>query len=648
MNIIDHLAQILNEILANPELNVEQLKRFIKPAKKNVDADFALNCFALKKALKIDGLQIANELGSKLQTIIKNSKDLASQNKFIFLQSVEVTGPYLNFKMNKAMVAREIIFKIHENIQQYSISEYTSQNHQKRIVVEFPSPNTNKPLHLGHIRNMLLGQSLSLLNKKVGNSVFQTNLLNDRGIHICKSMLAYKKYGNNQTPESEHMKSDHFVGKFYVKFAQEEAKLKTGLEQKIASMEEEKKKFDGERDDSLIKSLETELNQTKWGKMQKELKGMLMRWEENDPEVRALWRKMNDWAEAGFKETFAKFGIHHDTTYLESQIFDKGKNIVIDGLKKGIFSQLEDGAVVATFNKKGLPKQKVLLRKDGTTLYSTQDIYLAFQKMKDFQYDQSIYVVGNEQNMQLKTIFEILRILGMKADNFHYSYGMINLTSGKMKSREGTVVDADDIVQELKELALIEVKNRYTDLSKDQMNFRAERISMAALRFFILKYEYSRDFLFDPVKSISFEGETGPYILYSYARICSIFKKAQTDFDLQVPFDIQNDKENESYYQNYQDFKFELLNDPTEQMLIDRLYHYPHIISDSVISLKPHILTRFLLELAQDFSKFYHNCPVLRENNTDLRQARLILSNAVRSVLKDGLKSLNIDVLNEM
>ncbi len=526
------LAEVLSEILDNSAVSIQFLSQITKKAKKNIDADFAINCFALKKYLKQDGLEIAKEIHKSFSSRL---------DKNPFVQAVSIDGPYLNIKFDKKIIAKEVMMQIFKDVNSYASSNFEIKENPERIVIEYPAPNTNKPLHLGHIRNMLLGQTLSKINQCVKNEVFQVNLLNDRGIHICKSMWAYDKYGENKTPKSENQKSDHFVGYYYVKFAQEESRLKKYAQKNINFLEYELKKNPEDQNLDRIQELRKTIDRSKYGILQKELKDMLIAWEEEDKKVRNLWRKMNDWAENGFNQTFETFKIHHDKTYIESNIYKKGKKIVENGIEKGIFEKLDDGAVVINFNKKKLPKRKVLIRKDGTSLYITQDLHLAYQKMEDFDYDKSIYVIANEQDMQLRILFEILNKLGMKAENIHYSYGMINLTSGRMKSREGTSVDADDIVEELKLLALNEVKKRYSNLSKNEMEKRAIVIALASLRFFIIKYDYSRDFVFDPKKSLEFEGETGPYILYSYARICSIFKKAM-EKNIKTPYDpIKNE-----------------------------------------------------------------------------------------------------------
>ncbi|RLI60652.1 MAG: arginine--tRNA ligase [Promethearchaeia archaeon] len=634
MDYKNRLAEIFSEILDNSAISVQYLSRILKNANKNVEADFAINCFALKKFFNQNGPDIAKELHKIFSSKI--------QNEFPLIQDISFDGPYLNIKINKEIMAKEVVNEIFENIDIFASSNHIIINKPERIVIEYPAPNTNKPLHLGHIRNMLLGQTLSKINQAVNNKIFQVNLLNDRGIHICKSMWAYEKFGNEKTPQSEKIKSDHFVGNFYVKYAQEEARLKSYVQDKIDLLEKEKQKKTEEKNLDKIKDLEKKIARSKYSSLQKEVNQMLIDWENGDTKVRTLWRKMNDWAENGFNQTFKIFKIMHDKTYYESEIYNLGKKIVEKGLKIGIFEKLEDGAVVINFNKKGLPKQKVLIRKDGTSLYITQDLHLAYQKMKDFNYDKSIYVIGNEQNMQLRVLFEILKKLGMKAENVHYSYGMINLTSGKMKSREGTVVDADDLVEKLIDLALLEIKKRYTNLPEEELKRRASIIALASLRFFIIKYDYSREFVFDPEKSLEFEGETGPYILYSYARICSIFKKA-IEINIPVPYDPNKDK----ILDNWNINDFSLLKNEHELKLIELLAFYPNIISDSVKQMKPHLLARYLYDLAQEFTGFYHSCPILKEK-PNLRKLRLVLCESIRRVLRHGLNLLTIDVLTEM
>ncbi|HMF31894.1 MAG TPA: arginine--tRNA ligase, partial [Candidatus Lokiarchaeia archaeon] len=495
---------------------------------------------------------------------------------------VEANGAYLNFYVNPAVVAAETIRNIIHAGDDYGRHPATG----KKIVIEFPAPNTNKPLHLGHVRNMLLGQSLTEILRAGGHTVFPVNLNNDRGVHICKSMLAYQRWGEDAEPD---VKSDHYVGQWYVRFQQE-------LEQNP--------------------ELETEAQ------------SMLALWEDGDPEIRALWQKMNTWALDGFRETFGKFEIEFVKEYFESDFYMQGKDIILKALDDGIFQKNEEGAVLAELEPYNLPN-KVLLRADGTAIYMTQDIALAMLKKQDFDYDLSVFVVGNEQINHFKQLFQILKMLGIEADSYHLAYGMIKLPSGKMKSREGKSVDADDIVSEMTTLAEQEVRERYPDLDEDDIAQRASTIGMAALRYFILKYEAMRDFVFNPAETISFEGETGPYILYAYARISSIFAKAGVSRE------------------EMGDAEYSLLTHETEIALINLLGKYPDIIQEAGNMYKPHLIAHYLMDLAQTFTRFYDACPV-KDAEPTVRDARLSLLVAVQIVMKNGLGLFHIHVLEKM
>ncbi|TFG17504.1 MAG: arginine--tRNA ligase [Promethearchaeota archaeon] len=622
------IASLISDLTSIP---IDRLQFLIKEPTKGVDTDYSINWFALKSHIKKDGNQIADELEQNLQKIT---------GKHHFIHTVSRVGPYINFKLNDHHVFQELRNQIDTQFNKFVHSGFPDLK-KLTVVIEYPAQNTNKPLHLGHVRNMILGQTLASLHIFAGNSVHQVNLMNDKGVHICKSMLAYKRWGKGTTPEKRNMKSDHFVGKYYVTYGKHELKLREEVANEIKQLDEEKKKPLKEQDSEKIHRLDIVIQQSKYGKLIQNLNDLLLKWENGDPDVRKIWNKMNSWAKNGFEETYKVFDIQHEKVYLESDIYDKGREIVLDGVQKEHFIQLEDGAIIARFNKKGLPKEKVLLRRDGTTLYITQDLYLANQKLKDYNFDESIYVIGNEQDMQLRILFELLAILGFTGNNVHYSYGMINLKSGKMKSREGTVVDADNVVHDIKALSLEEVKNRYKDLSESEMSYRARVIAMAALRFFILKYEYSRDFVFDLEESISFEGETGVYLLYVYARICSIFTKG-LEQGIPVPYSPNEDKMNDWTHESIP----EEISTPEHNLLI-LLSKYPITLSTTCTTLKPHILCRYLLELAQSFNNFYHECPILKEEGT-LRDFRLSICELVRKVMKHGLQIIKIDVITEM
>ncbi|MHA1733755.1 MAG: arginine--tRNA ligase [Promethearchaeota archaeon] len=539
---------------------------------KNVPGDYGIPCFFLAKQLRRSPVEIAKDSADRLRQHL---------DQFPAIKSVQSAGPYVNFFIDEGLRARNVLSTIAGLRGDYGRGSAGG----KVIVVEYPAPNTNKPLHLGHVRNMLLGQTVSNVLAFRGHEVHQVNLNNDRGIHICKSMLAYQLWGDGRDPD---VKSDHFVGKFYVKFAQE-----------------------SERDPSLNEKAAK----------------MLRDWEAGEPGVRALWEKMNQWALGGFHQTYEKFGIEFEKEYFESEIYEGGRDLVREGLQRGIFKERDDGAVFAELGEFGLP-DKVLLRSDGTSVYMTQDLFLAKKKFEDFNYDLSIYVVGNEQKMHFQRLFKILELLDIPGNNFHFAYGMITLPEGRMKSREGKVVDADDMVEEMVHLASKEVEKRHPGLGSREVLERGTKIGMAALRFFILKYDPVRDFVFNPEESLSFEGETGPYIQYVYARISSILRKSGVG----VPTPDRVD--------------FGLLTHEKEVPLLELLERFPEVIASGE-DYKLHLVARYLLDLCQAFNEFYHSCPVNRAE-PPTKEARLLLIECVRVVVETGLKLFGIETLEEM
>ena len=560
----EHIIKLLKKEAKLDEINLE-----IPPSSEL--GDYAFPCFTLSKKHKKNPNETAKELSQKIKTdnIIKE---------------VKAVGPYLNFFINKEKLFKDILKKIFKENDNYGIQPKTN----KTILVEYLGPNTNKPLHLGHVRNIALGYSLCKLLKANGHKVFPVNINNDRGIHICKSMLAYKKWGKNDSPSESKLKSDHFVGKYYVMFSKK-AKENPKLEE--------------------------------------EAKEILEKWEKGDKETIELWKKMNKWALDGFKETYKKFDIKFKKEYFESNTYKKGKDIILDGLKKGLFKE-DDGAIFVDLNKQGYGN-KVLLRADGTSVYITQDIYLAKVRYDDFKYDKLIYVVATEQIYHFKVLFEVLKILKFPFEDkcYHFAYGMVNLTTGKMKSREGSVVDADDLVDNMIQLSLKETKSRNKNLDKKEIQKRSEKIAMGAIRFYILKYDPVKDFLFDPKESISFEGETGPYLQYTYARINSILKKYNKKIDDKVDSSLLKEKE--------------------ELEIIKMLGNFNDVVKTSGNNYKIHILARYLLDLAQSFNNFYHSYPVLKADE-ELKKARLLLISCVKQVIKNGLNLLGIDVLERM
>jgi len=565
--------QAIAEFLANhiTYLSLEEIEEIIEIPPPDINFSYAFPVYRLSKVEKKNPKEIAKNF----------EKNLLLPD---FIEKIEADGPYLNFKIKPSFVL-ENVFKLKDDYGR--IYEVLREKIGKslKIVIEFPAPNSNKPLHFGHVRNMLIGSSMANLFRYKAHEVFEVNLRQDRGIHICKSMLAYKKWGNNQEPTK---KPDHFVGDFYVKYNEMEKK-----------------------DDNL----------------NKEAHALLRLWEAEDPETRAIWEKMNKWALEGFEETFKKLGITFDKEYSESEIYKKGKKIILENLEKGIFKKTEDGAVYADLKEDfGLPN-KILLRRDGTSLYITQDIYLAFLKKQDFNYDRSLYVVASEQNLYFKQLFTVLEMIGFKEDKFHLSYGMISLPEGKMKSREGIIVDADNIIDEMLELAYKEVNKRYPNIKEEEKERRANLIGIGALKFFILKFNLKSDFVYDPKQSISFEGETGPYIQYCYARIESIISKSSENIDLNI--------------------KWDLLNHETEESMIKQLNYFPEIIDQTAQKYNIHLIPQYLLTLCQTFNSFYSVCPVISDNK-QLERARLLLIKCVQIIIKIGLNILGIETLDKM
>ncbi|MGY4384951.1 arginyl-tRNA synthetase [Pedobacter sp. UYP24] len=479
----------------------------------------------------------------------------------------------------------------------------------KRVMVEYSSPNTNKPLHLGHVRNNLLGYAVAELLKANGYEVYKVNLVNDRGIHICKSMLAWQKWGNNETPESACLKGDHLVGKYYVIFDKEYKKEIESLKQEGQTEEEAKKNA------PLIK----------------EAQKMLVNWESGNKEVISLWEKMNSWVYAGFDVTYKNLGVDFDKYYYESNTYLLGKGTVEEGLEKGVFFKKEDGSVWIDLTTDGLD-QKLVLRADGTSVYITQDLGTAQMKYDDFNMDQSLYVVGNEQDYHFKVLFLILSKLGKTwAKGLHHlSYGMVDLPSGKMKSREGTVVDADDLISEMvatakqKTEALGKVNN-FPEAEKENLYYQ---IGLGALKYFLLKVEPKKRLLFDPAESIDFQGNTGPFIQYTHARIKSLLSKA-------------------SYTQHTTENTIEL--SATESDLIILLSKYPTEIETAAKAYSPAMLSNYIYEVAKLFNKFYHEVPpIVKEEETQLKQFRLNLSSVTAHVLKSGMNILGITVPERM
>lgn len=488
------------------------------------------------------------------------------------------------------------------------------------VMVEYSSPNTNKPLHLGHVRNNLLGWSLAKIMEANGNKVIKTNIVNDRGIHICKSMLAWLKWGNGETPESSGKKGDHLIGDYYVAFdkhyREECAQLKA--QYMAQGMEEEKAEEKAKAEAPLIK----------------EAHEMLVKWEQGDPEVRALWQRMNEWVYAGFEETYKALGVSFDKIYYESDTYLEGKKKVEEGLAKGIFFRKEDNSVWADLTDEGLD-QKLLLRSDGTSVYMTQDIGTADMRFRDFPIDKMIYVVGNEQNYHFQVLSILLDRLGFKwgKDLVHFSYGMVELPNGKMKSREGTVVDADDLIAAMIAEArqTSDELGKFKDMSEEEKQEIARIVGMGALKYFILKVDARKNMLFNPEESIDFNGNTGPFIQYTYARIRSVMRKAEAD-GLQIPAALPaNAPLNEK-----------------EINLIQKLNDYGAAVAQAGQDYSPSGIANYCYELTKEFNQFYHDYSILNAESQEEKITRLVLADNVGKVIKNGMALLGIEVPERM
>ena len=481
------------------------------------------------------------------------------------------------------------------------------------VMIEYSSPNTNKPLHLGHVRNNLLGWSLAQIMEANGNRVVKTNIVNDRGIHICKSMLAWLKWGNGETPESSGKKGDHLIGDYYVAF---DKHYREEVKELVAQgMDEEQAKQEA----PLIK----------------EAHEMLVKWEQGDPEVRALWKKMNEWVYAGFDETYKALGVSFDKIYYESDTYLEGKEKVEEGLEKGLFYRREDGSVWADLTKEGLD-EKLLLRSDGTSVYMTQDIGTAKLRYEDYPIDKMIYVVGNEQNYHFQVLSILLDKLGFKwgKDLVHFSYGMVELPNGKMKSREGTVVDADDLIQTMiqdaRKMSADKV-NKLEDITEAEAQEIARIVGMGALKYFILKVDARKNMLFNPEESIDFNGNTGPFIQYTYARIRSILRKAKAQ-GIEVPAELPTTAELSE----------------KEISLIQHLNDFADTVRQAGQDYNPSCIANYCYDLVKEYNQFYHDFSVLREEDKDKQVVRLALSEAVSKVVRNGLGLLGIEVPERM
>jgi arginine--tRNA ligase len=577
----------------------------LQKTKANFEGNLTLVMFPLLKTSRKSPEATAQEVGEYLKA---NCKAIADFN---------VVKGFLNLVIAPAAWIG-LLNDIHAN-EKFGEKQVTADS--PLAMVEYSSPNTNKPLHLGHVRNNLLGWSLSKIMEANGYKVVKTNIVNDRGIHICKSMLAWQKWGNGITPEQAGKKGDHLIGDFYVAFDKHyREELATLMAQfKGEGLDDEAAKAKAEQESALMK----------------EARAMLVKWEANDPEVRALWEKMNNWVYAGFDETYKALGVGFDKIYYESKTYLEGKKKVEEGLAKGLFVRKDDNSVWADLTNEGLD-QKLLLRSDGTSVYMTQDIGTAEMRFKDYTIDKMIYVVGNEQNYHFQVLSILLDRLGFKwgKDLVHFSYGMVELPNGKMKSREGTVVDADDLIASMIQNAhaLSEDKvNKLEDITEAEKNEIARIVGLGALKYFILKVDARKNMLFNPEESIDFNGNTGPFIQYTYARIRSILRKAAAQ-GIAIPTAVaDNAPMNEK-----------------EIALIQKMNDFGAAVAQAGVDYSPSGIANYCYELTKEFNQFYHDYSILNADTEDEKTTRLVLAQNVAKVIKNGMELLGIEVPERM
>ena len=577
----------------------------LQKTKANFEGNLTLVTFPLLKTSRKSPETTAQEIGEYLKA---NCKAIADFN---------VVKGFLNLVIAPAAWIG-LLNDIHAD-EKFGEQQVTADS--PLAMVEYSSPNTNKPLHLGHVRNNLLGWSLSKIMEANGYKVVKTNIVNDRGIHICKSMLAWQKWGNGITPEQAGKKGDHLIGDFYVLF---DKHYRAEVAELTAKFREE-----GLDDEAAKAKAEQE------SPLMKEAHEMLVKWEANDPEVRALWEKMNNWVYAGFDETYKALGVGFDKIYYESKTYLEGKKKVEEGLAKGLFVRKDDNSVWADLTNEGLD-QKLLLRSDGTSVYMTQDIGTAEMRFKDYPIDKMIYVVGNEQNYHFQVLSILLDRLGFKwgKDLVHFSYGMVELPNGKMKSREGTVVDADDLIASMIQnaRALSEDKvNKLEDITEAEKNEIARIVGLGALKYFILKVDARKNMLFNPEESIDFNGNTGPFIQYTYARIRSILRKAAAQ-GIAIPTAVaDNAPMNEK-----------------EIALIQKMNDFGAAVAQAGVDYSPSGIANYCYELTKEFNQFYHDYSILNADTEDEKTTRLVLAQNVAKVIKNGMELLGIEVPERM
>lgn len=587
MNIKQNIQSKISEII-DKLYGIEGVTLEVQKNKTEFEGDFTIVIFPLVKLAKKSPDVLGNELGEEIK------------NQIEFIENFGIVKGFLNLKVKDSAFLQEFS----ETEQNFD----STPSKNETVMVEYSSPNTNKPLHLGHIRNNLLGFSVAEILKADGYNVIKSQIINDRGIHICKSMLAWEKFGNGETPESTGLKGDKLVGNYYVEFdklykSEIKAMVADGIDEETA-----KKKAP-----SIIEAQE-----------------MLLKWEQNDPEVRKLWEMMNEWVYAGFNQTYSRLGVNFDQVQYESNTYILGKDLIQKGLEDGILYKKDDGSVWCDLTDEGLD-QKLLLRSDGTSVYMTQDLGTAVERFKKNDIQKLIYTVGNEQDYHFQVLFKILKKLGYEwADQlFHLSYGMVELPEGKMKSREGTVVDADDLVEEMYKTAKEKSQElgKLETLSDEDKEKSYETVGLGALKYFILKVDPKKKMLFNPAESIDFNGNTGPFIQYTYARIQSLLDKAG----------FETKELTDSYLPN-----------DSEKDLIMLLSEFKDVVNKAAESLSPALVANYVYELVKTYNSFYQNNPILNQDDENAKQFRLQLSVLTGKTIKKGLSLLGIDTVNRM
>lgn len=594
MNIEEKIAQGVREaVKALYGADIDIKSAMPGATRKEFEGDYTVVVFPFLRASKQKPETTAQAIG---EWLVRNVDVVTGFN---------VVKGFLNLTVDAAFRRTELLEQAAD--ENFGFTAATADS--PLVMVEYSSPNTNKPLHLGHVRNNLLGYSLSKILEAAGNRVVKTNIVNDRGIHICKSMLAWQKWGDGCTPESTGKKGDHLIGDFYVLFD---------------------KHYKAEVADLMAQGM-TEDEAKNEAPLMREAREMLVRWEQNDPEVRRLWQTMNGWVYEGFDETYKRLGVGFDKIYYESETYLEGKELVLKGLEEGKMYRREDGSVWADLKENGLD-EKLLLRKDGTSVYMTQDIGTAKLRYRDFPINKMIYVVGNEQNYHFQVLSILLDRLGFEwgKDLTHFSYGMVELPSGKMKSREGTVVDADDLMDTMEQQAAETAADRFKDMTPEQARETARMVGMGALKYFLLKVDPKKNMLFNPAESIDFNGNTGPFLQYTYARIQSVLRRAGgvkvADFNAENVA-VPSDK---------------------EATLIRKAGDFPGVVKEAARSYSPALIANYCYDLAKEYNQFYHDYPILKEEDTARRNLRLLLSYTVARTLKSAASLLGMEMPERM